>query len=59
MTVLLFTVILGALLCTACVTRTGNNNTLDRGRDAALDAVGAWTTRWVIKGPEFLRRGRF
>ncbi|MDR0759513.1 MAG: hypothetical protein LBF74_05315 [Treponema sp.] len=39
-TVLLLAVFLGALLCTACVTKKGNNNNLDRGRSAAIDASG-------------------
>jgi hypothetical protein len=38
--VLLLTAVLGALVCTACVTKKGNNHSLDRGRNAALDAAG-------------------
>jgi hypothetical protein len=32
--------LLGAFICTACVTKKGNNNTLDRGRAASIDAAG-------------------
>jgi preprotein translocase subunit SecG len=39
-TVLLLAAFLGALLCTACVTKKGNNNSLNQGRDAAVDATG-------------------
>ncbi|MDR2247401.1 MAG: hypothetical protein LBE17_12165 [Treponema sp.] len=38
-TILLIAVFLGALLCTACVTKKGNNNNLDQGRNAAIDAT--------------------
>jgi predicted small secreted protein len=38
-TVLLLVVFLGALFCTACVTKKGNNNNLNQGRDAAIDAT--------------------
>jgi hypothetical protein len=36
---LLALVFLGALLCTACVTKKGNSS-LDRDRNAAIDAAG-------------------
>jgi predicted small secreted protein len=39
-TALMFVVVLAALACTACVTKKGTNNTLDRGRGAAIDAAG-------------------
>jgi hypothetical protein len=32
--------LLGAFMCTACVTKKGNNNNLERDRAAAIDAVG-------------------
>ncbi|MDR2740902.1 MAG: hypothetical protein LBB98_01955 [Treponema sp.] len=38
--VLLFIAVFGSLICTACVTKKGNNNNLERGRDAAVDALG-------------------
>jgi outer membrane PBP1 activator LpoA protein len=37
--VLLLTVFLAGLLCTACVTKKSNNNNLDQERNAAIDAT--------------------
>lgn len=36
---LVFIAFLVALTCTACVTKKGNNNTLERGRAASIDAI--------------------